>query len=104
MYKDRNLHSRTYQNRKGEHLGNNAKGLASNLVCLFKNVHVAISNKVLKLNEDRGLFPRILANSRPYMHLQECLNNYELSIGQDHCLLQMTQCCTALLRVNKWTY
>ena len=47
---------------------------------LFKNAHVAISNKVLELKEDRGLCARIAANSRPDMHLQECLSNYELSI------------------------
>ena len=46
----------------------------------LKNVHVAISNKVLELKEDRGLFGRIAANSRPDMHLQEGLSNYELSI------------------------
>ena len=46
----------------------------------LKNVHVAISNKVLELKADRGLFARIAANSRPDMHLQECLSNYELSI------------------------
>ena len=46
----------------------------------LKNVHVAISNKVLELKEDRGLFARIAANSRPETHLQECLSNYELSI------------------------
>ena len=61
-------------------MGNNAKGSATNLVCLFKNVHVAISNKVLELKEDRGLFARMAGNSRPDMHLQECLSNYELSI------------------------
>ena len=71
-----------YQIGTGEYLGNNAKYSASNLVCLelFKNAHVAISNKVLELKEDRGLFARIAANSRPDMHLQECLSNYELSI------------------------
>ena len=31
-----NLHSITYQNVTGEHLGKHAKGSASNLVCLFK--------------------------------------------------------------------
>ena len=46
----------------------------------LKNVHVAISNKVLELKEDRELFARIAANSRPDTHLQECLSNYELSI------------------------
>ena len=56
----------------------NAKGSASNLVSLFKNVHIAISSKVLELKADRVLFGRIAANSRPDMHLQECLNNYEL--------------------------
>ena len=46
----------------------------------LKNVHVAISNKVLELKADRGLFARISTNSRPDMYLQECLSNYELSI------------------------
>ena len=45
----------------------------------LKNVHIAISNKVSELKADRGLFGRIAANSRPDMHLQECLSNYELS-------------------------
>ena len=61
-------------------MGNNTKGLASNLVCLFKNAHVAISNTVLELKEDRGLFARIVAKSRTDIHLQECLSTYELSI------------------------
>ena len=61
-------------------MGNNAKGSTPNLVCLFKNVHVAISNKILELKEDRGLFERIATHSRPDMHLQECLSNCELSI------------------------
>ena len=42
--------------------------------------HVAISNKVLELKEDRGLFARIAANSRHDMHLQESLSNCELSL------------------------
>ena len=46
----------------------------------LKNIHVAISNKVLELKEDIGLFPRIASNSLPDMHLLECLNNFELSI------------------------
>ena len=46
----------------------------------LKNVHIAISNQVLELKADRGLYARIVANSRPDMHLQECLSNYELSI------------------------
>ena len=50
------------------------------MVCLYKNVHVAISNEVLELNEDRGLFWRIVAKSRPDKHFQECLSNCELSI------------------------
>ena len=61
-------------------MGNNAKGLASNLVCLFKNKNLAISNKVLELKEDSRLFTRIVAKSRTDMHLQECLSTYELSI------------------------
>ena len=70
-----------YQNGTGEHLGNNAKGSASNLVCLFKiYIYVAISDKVLGLKENRMLFARIAANCRPDMHLQECLSNYELYI------------------------
>ena len=43
----------------------------------LKNVHVAISNKVLEIKVDKGLFVRIAANSPPDMHLQECLSNYE---------------------------
>ena len=66
----------------------------------LKNVHVAISNKVLELKAERGLFARIATNSRSDMHLQECLSNYELSIVSIYCLLQMEQCCTALPRVN----
>ena len=50
---------------------------ASNLACLFKNVHVVISNKVLELKEVIWLFARIAINSRPDMHLQECLSNSE---------------------------
>ena len=46
----------------------------------LKNVHVAISNKVLALKADRGLFARIAANSHPDMHIQECLSNFELLI------------------------
>ena len=46
----------------------------------LKNVHVAVSNKVLELKEDRGLFARIVANSRPDMQLHECLSIYKLSI------------------------
>ena len=46
----------------------------------LKYVHVAISNKVLELKADRGLFARNAANSSPDMHLKECLSNYELSI------------------------
>ena len=44
----------------------------------LKIVHIA--NKVLELKADRGLFARMAANSRPYMHHQESLSNYELSI------------------------
>ena len=73
--KDENLHSRTYQNGTSEHLCTSAKGLASNLVCLFKNVHVAISNKVLEFKENRWLFARNAAKSCPDMHLKECLSN-----------------------------
>ena len=62
-----------------KNFGTNAKGSASNLVCLFKNVHVAISDKVVEL-KDRGLFASIATNSRPDMHLRECLSNYKLSI------------------------
>ena len=76
FYKDGELHSITYQNGTDEHLGNNAKVSASNMVCLFKNVHVAKSNKVLELKEDRGLFVRIVANSHSDMQLHECLCNY----------------------------
>ena len=65
---------------ESEYLGNNAKGSASNLVCLFKNAYETISNNVLELKEDRVLFAIIIANSRTDMHLQECLSNYELSI------------------------
>ena len=46
----------------------------------YVHVHVAISNKVLELKVDRGLFARNAANSRPDMHFKECLSNYELSI------------------------
>ena len=46
----------------------------------LKNAHVAISNKVLELKEDRGLFARIVSKSRTDIHLQECLSTYELSI------------------------
>ena len=46
----------------------------------LKNVNVAMSNKVLELKADRGLFARIAANSRPDIHPQKCLSNYDLSI------------------------
>ena len=88
-----------YQNGTVENLGNNGKGSASNSVSL-KNVHVAISNTVLELKEDRGLFAIIATNSRPDMHLQDCLSNYELSIGQGHCCRLHNAVCTALQRVN----
>ena len=47
---------------------------------MLKHVLVAISNKVFEFKEDRAIFARIAANSRPDMHLQERLSNYELSI------------------------
>ena len=46
----------------------------------LNNVHVAISNKVIELKEEGGLFAGIAANSRPDMHLQEYFSNHELSI------------------------
>ena len=58
-------------------MGSNAKGSASNLVCLFKKC--TLSN-IKQLKEDRGLFAKIATDSRPDMHLQEYLSNNELSI------------------------
>ena len=46
----------------------------------INNVHVAISNKVLKLKGEGWLFAGVATNCRPDMHLQECFSNFELSI------------------------
>ena len=55
------------------------KGLASNLVCLFKTCTCSNIKQSFKTKEDIGI-ARIVANSRSVMHLQECLCNYELAI------------------------
>ena len=49
-----------HQYRTQAYLGTNAKGSASNLVCLFKKIDVAIPEKALELKVDRGLFWRSL--------------------------------------------
>ena len=66
-----------------------------------KKVKLGTSNNILKLQEDRNLFARmmVVCKSRPEIDIKEAVGTYEFLLCQGQCLQLMERCSVAHVRV-----